>query len=848
MAKIDCVAEVEKIVGRKLSDDEAIEIFGAADRGYKRRREDHPGESPREAWQAVGQELADRARARAIIERRNALINAQTRLINEDTVWSNYRENLTLGLESTLTGVNASLKGSQRSAAAEQHQLAGNYMGGFIADVERSGHWAAFVDGGLDREVYNALWAKTSGIEVEASDAAKAIADIIHKWQEKARLDANRAGAWIGSLPGYIVRQGHDMHKIRAAGKEKWKASMLDKLDERTFDDVAPGDEGKFLDSVYAGLASGVHLTHGGLGSPSVPSAAKAGNMAKRMSQDRVLHFRDADAAYQYNIEYGAGSLRESVLFGLERSGKNTGLMRVWGTNPQNNFEMVKRGILDRLKKEGDISGMEKVAKDAGPNGMLNNRMMEIDGSINIPGNAMFAKYSAVARAIQSMAKLGGAVLSAVSDLPIAASELKYQGVGFLSRWQTQIDGLTQGRSTKEKREIGAMLGVVMDGMVGSMIHKFSAADDLPGKMSKAMRTFFKFNGLAWWTDSLRLSNALGMSKRLAHNREIGWDALDPDLKRTLQLFGIDDGKWDLLRAGALKEADGESFLVPEGVRDLGDDQLRAYLAKFQTDKVTDGQIRKFRDELEGDLRSYFVERVNYAVITPNERTNAVMRRGLAPGTIEGEVMRFVMQFKAFPIAVIQKALGREVYGRGADITPGMKGFFDAFRGGRGEMQGLMNLMIATTVFGYVGMTMKDLAKGRTPRDPTNYKTWLAAMTQGGGGGIYGDFLFGEAKNRFGGSALDTFLGPTFGTANDVVSLFADAKEGEFKAARGFSFLINHTPFANLFYARMALDYLFLYNLREAMSPGYTRRLERRIKRENDQEFLLKPSDAMFVR
>ena len=52
-------------------------------------------------------------------------------------------------------------------------------------------------------------------------------------------------------------------------------------------------------------------------------------------------------------------------------------------------------------------------------------------------------------------------------------------------------------------------------------------------------------------------------------------------------------------------------------------------------------------------------------------------------------------------------------------------------------------------------------------------------------------------------------------------------------------------PFVNLFYTRMALDYLVLYRLQEAVNPGFLRRMERRIERENAQHFVLPPSQAV---
>ena len=43
-------------------------------------------------------------------------------------------------------------------------------------------------------------------------------------------------------------------------------------------------------------------------------------------------------------------------------------------------------------------------------------------------------------------------------------------------------------------------------------------------------------------------------------------------------------------------------------------------------------------------------------------------------------------------------------------------------------------------------MTIKDLLKGRSPRDPTKLKSVMAAFLQGGGLGIYGDVLFNETR------------------------------------------------------------------------------------------------------
>jgi hypothetical protein len=64
-------------------------------------------------------------------------------------------------------------------------------------------------------------------------------------------------------------------------------------------------------------------------------------------------------------------------------------------------------------------------------------------------------------------------------------------------------------------------------------------------------------------------------------------------------------------------------------------------------------------------------------------------------------------------------------------------------------------------------------------------------------------------------------------------------------AASAFRILIANTPFMNLFYSRIVLDYLVLYQIQEALNPGYLRRMERQVEREQGQEFLLAPSEAV---
>src|SRR5690606_17410323 len=247
-------------------------------------------------------------------------------------------------------------------------------------------------------------------------------AKVIQKYQETARLDANRAGASIGDLPGYIARQSHDGEKIGSAGFDKWLEDIQPRLDPRTFENVA--DANQFLRGVFDGLVSGDHLKAPG----NAPANGFKGpaNIAKKVSQDRVLHFKDGVAWHEYNQLYGTGNLREAVLRGLDMAGQNTAIMRRLGTNPEANLNMAMDILAEDLRKTGDNAALSNFNTSRGT--MIANRFAEVSGATRIPGSAWHARISANVRAWQSLSKLGGALLSSFADLPVAASEMRYQG------------------------------------------------------------------------------------------------------------------------------------------------------------------------------------------------------------------------------------------------------------------------------------------------------------------------------------------------------------------------------------------------------------------------------------
>lgn len=776
--------------------------------------------------------LANNIEMAEVIASRNAALNQAAYLKASGFVKQFAKPGLDFeGFRALLVGSERKRAGARMSIDAEQKAFRGQWLAGLEADLRKADLWKQFTSGEFDRDAFIALHALGKGETPSVNPEALKIAEIVHKYQEHARNTRNRFGAWIRDLSGYITRQTHDMFKIREAGEKAWTEFVLPRLDvEKTLRDHGGSIE-QFLQRTYEDFAAGSHMKVTA-GEDDLVAFGRGANLAKRESASRVIYFKDGASAYEYNAKFGQGRLAETVLHGLDGAAKSAGLLKVLGTNPQAQLEKLFNAYADNLrtdpKRRADFLSYRKE---------LQNLLAQVDGSANIPGNATAAKAGAFYRAWISMTRLGGMLFSSIADLPVYGSEIRFQGRGnMLSGVAEGMASLTRGRSKGERKEILAQLGVFTESTLGSVFHRFDSPDLVGGKSAAAMQLFFKLTGMNWWTESLRDGYALSHSAYMAGHTDKAWDKLPAPLRDMLGLYNVDAGKWDVLRLAALQEADGRKYLTPEGLKTVPRAAFENYIQQVGR-TVSDASVQNLMDDLSSALRTMVIDRMNHAIVEPGARTRAFMLRGTQPGTVPGEMLRFVTQFKSFPIALIQMILGREVYGRGYDTI----GEFVRKSSASDKLQ-LASFIALTTAFGYVAMSAKDLIKGKEPRPVNDPRTWLAAMQQGGGLGIYGDFLFGQ-YSRTGSSLSSAIAGPAFGPIDTLMDLKTRVQKGDHVAAAAFKAVIDNTPFINLFYTRMAMDYLFLYRIQESLNPGFLRRMERRAQTENGQTYWLPPSE-----
>ena len=817
----------------------------------------------------ISQEVSEQIKLQKKINKRNAIENEIKGRKYVEYIFDNFNDDPAEGLVSILVGTNRRVAGARASVATQQQASVNQLIAGFMQKIKNQKSFRLFdkADKETQRRVVRTMYElnqKKTGMEdqlgmrppvTETNPDIIRLAETMESYSEMIRVKLNDRGANIGKLWGYIVRQSHDPYLVRDAAKvlgknledmddgidpniktkkdinynrnyKAWRDFVMEKLDqERTFAGVE--DQEEFMQFVYNSLvrnqylkSDGADFTYGSRSTARGTDVAKAAGLSAK----RVLHFKTADDWFDYNDVFGVGNLKESFFSGLQTAGRNIGIMDTLGTKPQQNFNKIRTAVGNRLNKLGRKS-------DLTPD-MFNKYLRVVDGSIYTVENFGVAKYSAITRAIAAIAKLGGAVISAAADIGLYGSEMRHQGRTYLSGMGEALGSLGKIKNTQQKKDIAEGLGFIADNTIYDVAGRYQVGDNLSKGFTKTQRFFFKVNLLSWWTNTLKEGAMLGMANYIAKQKNLKFNNLNKQLQSLFDVYNIDSNKWNIIRKTAMEKADDGKEFINIGLLDqISDADVKKITG---LDNLSKRELLIEKDKFKASVSGMLLDRSIYAVIEPDARVRGFLTQGYLAGTGMGEAIRFFGQFKAFPLSIVMKVLGREVdyfKGPNKDISRGIVG--------------LSAIIVTSGLLGYLSMTIKDLLKGRSPRDPTKLKSVMAAFLQGGGLGIYGDVLFNETRS--GGDIIGSIAGPVPLTAFDLVQAIKYGIRGEGgKAGRtAYRAVSSSIPFLNLFYLKTAFDYLIGYQIMETLSPGTLRRLERRMKRDYNQDFLLtKPSST----
>ena len=338
-------------------------------------------------------------------------------------------------------------------------------------------------------------------------------------------------------------------------------------------------------------------------------------------------------------------------------------------------------------------------------------------------------------------------------------------------------------------------------------------------------------SGLNGWTDMGRFAFQMTFLGTLADNAGRSMDQLEDALSNSLRRYGISPAEWDTIRTTKLYEPE-------KGVKFLRAHEL------YQRSDLTNKQ----RIDLATKIMHMVQAETNFAVPTVSLRARATLGGSLRPGTFMGEVQRSGFMFKNFALTIIYTHLRR---------------FLDLESFGVSQIAYGSNLVIGTAIMGAIAISMKDIAAGKKPEfdnmllqgeQKNAAQFWLRALAQGGGLGIFGDFIFSDV-NRYGSNIQTTLLGPVFALADDLVGLTYGniqnlAKGEDTKFWSEMARMLRYVPGSNLWYTGLLYQRGLVEQLQKLADPNAARRFRRLIKRRDKQttsgRFFFEPGKSPF--
>lgn len=673
---------------------------------------------------------------------------------------------------------------------------------------------------------------------------AKAFARMWGETAEAARMRFNVAGGNIPKRKDWGLPHMHKANKIAAVPFEEWRDFIVPRLDRRRifnkFGD--PMNEPQF-EKLIAGLYEDFRVKAGMIGSPTPR------NIPNRPDH-RLLTFKDGTSWLEYNDRFGEPDTYHAMMSHLDHMAGDIALMEILGPNPDAAF----RQFQEMAREAGTSTATMTMTRQA---------FEVVTGRINQTDSDRIASIGTGTRNLLSSAQLGSAFVSSFSDLwttRMTAAANGIPSVRMLSRWFSQM---RPGNAAD--RQFAVKLGLGAEAWITRALSATRFQDITGNGLSARISdTVFRATLLSPWTDSGR--QAFGMEFLGFVAEQVGrkFDDLPGLMRNGFGRYGITERHWDVIRRAQLIDRKGAKFLRPadileqsrkevEGLARIfgtaaenveAEIKLRGSRAGAATRRLRQGgkeaeealaRIDLIRDT-SNKLQEMVLTEMDFAVPMPDARVKAIATQGTRRGTIIGEVVRSVALYKQFPITIITTHLYR-----GARGLDGLK---------RGQY--LAELMVGMTIMGAIAWQTKNFLKGKDPQDMTDPKFWAQAFAQGGGAGIYGDFIQ-ASESRFGKSLTSTLAGPVFGLLDDSTRLTMGnlhqvlaGKEANFMRET-IQFAKRYTPGSNAWYARVALERLFWDRLLAASDPKAHqsfRRIMQRARKTYNQEFWWKPGQV----
>lgn len=467
--------------------------------------------------------------------------------------------------------------------------------------------------------------------------------------------------------------------------KNQWINYIWDRLDKEATFARTKADKGEngidegiardILDKIYDNIITG--------NSDIVEFATKFKdlNLLQR-KKEQFFEWKDAQSWIEYNKQYGTGDLYSAFLADVHGSGSRIGMARIMGSKP---IGMYKKLAEYQQKTNPKTAGwMTRTGHIWG----------QVTGADNRVVSPTLATIGSNIRQWTAMGSLFTLPIQSLNDMNLAASWMKNFHTNYGVSFIKQMDTVFRGQFTDAGvKKIARQFYVHVNAHAGYM-GRFVEAQNMGQLTNKLSTQYFTKTGTMAWDRGNQSGTLAQTATALEQQSHLSYEKLPRELQKLFNMFSITPEEWDVLRT----KNENKMFTL-DNVERLTNDELRQ-LNKANPDRA----LYEVRNEIYRKVFSMFDAGTTMSIMRPGAYEKAFMYWGLKPGTIPGEGIRMLMQFKGFPISYVMRQL---VMGyKNADTT-------------QAKLYWGLQQFGYTLPLSYVSTYMYFAMQGKTMPDPT---------------------------------------------------------------------------------------------------------------------------------
>lgn len=695
------------------------------------------------------------------------------------------------------------------------------HMWNFYTKIK--GGLGIWTDKKLMNDVVRERFAENTGNSV-----AKQISDELGKMYEDLRVRFNNEGGDIGDLGddfGFNTIWHGD--KLKDAGTQQWLDDALNNIDRSKYVDVDgnPLTNDQIKEMISYSFES---ITTDGLNKLNVGEMHQGGGKAtNRMSQSRVLHWKNADAWLEMQQKYGALPFVDLIDSHIDTMAKNIAMVEKFGSNPNRAFEILAQEA-KRIDGENGIKTnvlTDGIRRATTMYDVFANREMN-------HGSEAWNAFGVAYRAWNVSTLLGSAILASLSDV---APMIKLARMHNLSVAKLMGNFASELNPFNPKdRELSFSMGLAVDEITSSL-GRFASEDlttvyDRASQVARvsntAASTIMRASLLNAWTRAAKSAWSKTLMNKYANlPKDKKWGQLDVDDQAFLKSVGLDERTWEVMSlAEPMKDGSGNPLLTTQSILNIPDDQLKHL-----------GNPTEVKNQAVKKYFSHVLDEQGFAVIESGLRERTKLHGKTHGGSFVGFMSRGMTQFKSFPVTFLMRHGTRALRDGLVSTTP---------------FTYMIPLAMGMSAMGALSLQLGEIANGNNPLsmwdedDPDVALSFMTkSMMKGGGMTLLGDIVVAGADTS-GRGVKDFLLGPlggdmvklaslTSGTANQILN----GKDVTSKTNQTYMLAKSKIPGQNLWQTKTVMNRLMFDDIQNMIAPDYQQKYKRKMQKQGRSQW-----------